>query len=62
MSHDIAFKSRLVAYGGTGYEYISQSIVPYMLKRGLDEKHVEQIMVHTPRRLLTISRATPQAS
>jgi len=53
ISHDLAFKTRLSQFGGTGYSYILKNIVPYMLKRGFSEADVNQILVKTPQRLLT---------
>ncbi|XP_002739051.1 N-acetyltaurine hydrolase-like [Saccoglossus kowalevskii] len=54
MSHDIAFKTRLVKYGGEGYEYLLKNIVPFMLKRGLTQDDVNTMMIENPKRLLTV--------
>lgn len=56
VSHDLAFKTRLARFGGTSYDYINRSIVPYMLKLGITEEQVRTIQVDTPRRLLTLPR------
>ncbi|XP_078677940.1 N-acetyltaurine hydrolase-like [Branchiostoma floridae x Branchiostoma belcheri] len=54
LSHDIAFKTRLLRYGGEGYCYLLKNIVPYMLQRGLSEEDVDMMLVQNPKRLLTI--------
>ncbi|XP_019633861.1 PREDICTED: phosphotriesterase-related protein-like isoform X2 [Branchiostoma belcheri] len=54
LSHDIAFKTRLLRYGGEGYCYLLKNIVPYMLQRGLSEEDVDTMLVQNPKRLLTI--------
>lgn len=54
ISHDLAFKSRLVKYGGTGYDYINRNILPYMKKHGITDGDIRIIQEETPRRLLTL--------
>jgi len=54
IAHDIAFKSRLCKYGGTGYAYILTSIVPFMSKIGLSDEQINGCLIETPKRLLTI--------
>jgi len=55
VSHDLAFKSRLIMYGGTGYDYITRNCVPYMKQLcGITEQNIQSIFVETPKRVLTI--------
>ena len=55
VSHDICTLTRLVRYGGHGYAHLLEHAVPLMRRRGLGHDHVEQILVLTPRRLLTLA-------
>lgn len=52
ISHDICTRTRLLTYGGHGYGHILRHVVPIMLRRGFNEAEVEQLLVHTPARLL----------
>jgi phosphotriesterase-related protein len=54
IAQDIAMKHRLARYGGHGYDHIIRNIAPLLSARGLGEAGVEQILVETPRRILTI--------
>lgn len=54
ISHDICTKTRLVAWGGHGYGHIVRNVVPLMRKKGFTEDEIDAILVHTPRRLLTL--------
>jgi phosphotriesterase-related protein len=50
---DVCMKSCLKAYGGMGCDHLFRRIVPYLLERfSVDEDDIEQMLVHTPRRLL----------
>lgn len=55
IAHDICTKHRLARYGGHGYAYILEHIVPTMRRRGFTEEDIEAILVRTPRRLLTLT-------
>ena len=54
ISHDVYCKVGLRAYGGPGYSYILDFIVPRMLKRGITEEQINTIMIENPRRVFTI--------
>jgi phosphotriesterase-related protein len=54
ISHDICTVPRLLRNGGHGYRHILHNVVPLMRDRGWTDGEVEQLLVHTPRRLLTI--------
>ena len=53
VSHDICTKTRMVTYGGHGYGHILRNVVPLMRQKGFAENEIDQILVGTPRRLLT---------
>ena len=54
ISQDICTRSRLRRYGGHGYDHIPRNVVPMMRRKGYDEAMIAQILVDTPRRLLTL--------
>ncbi len=53
VSHDICTKTRMVSFGGHGYGHIFRNVVPLMRRKGFTEDEIDNILVHTPRRLLT---------
>ncbi|MED5450397.1 MAG: phosphotriesterase-related protein [Chloroflexota bacterium] len=55
ISHDICTKHRLVKYGGHGYGYIPEHIIPRMRNKNFEESEIEAITRDTPARLLTMS-------
>ena len=54
ISHDICYRTRLVAFGGHGYGHIFANVVPMMQRRGFSDDEVHAILVDNPRRLLTV--------
>lgn len=54
ISHDICTRSRLRRFGGHGYAHIPLHVVPMMRRKGFDERMIGQLLVDTPRRLLTL--------
>ena len=52
ISQDICTKHRLTRYGGHGYHYILESVVPFMRKKGIPNDVIRQIIVTNPARLL----------
>ncbi len=54
ISQDVATKTRLVRYGGTGYAHILRYVVPWMRQRGFTEEHIDALLVENPRTLLTL--------
>ncbi|MCP1337797.1 phosphotriesterase family protein [Futiania mangrovi] len=55
VSQDICTRTRLVSGGGHGYGHLFRNVIPLMRLRGFTEAEIEQMFVHTPRRLLTIA-------
>jgi phosphotriesterase-related protein len=54
ISHDICMRSRLKCFGGHGYAHIPRHVVPMMRRKGFDQGTIDQLLVQTPRRLLTL--------
>lgn len=53
ISHDICHVIQFTEWGGHGYAHIHRTVIPHMRKRGFSEAEIDEIMVDTPRRLLT---------
>ncbi len=53
IAHDICSKHRLLKYGGHGYFYILEQIVPTMRARGFSEDSIQDILVSNPAAILT---------
>jgi len=51
LSHDIATKHRLHAYGGLGYDHLISNVVPRLQSRGLSEQDVATLIVDNPARI-----------
>jgi phosphotriesterase-related protein len=54
ISQDICRLTRLLAYGGHGYGHLLRNVLPLMRERGFTEAELHQLLVETPRRLLTL--------
>ena len=54
VSQDVATKTRLVHYGGTGYAHILRYVVPWMRDRGFTQEHIDALLVENPRSLLSL--------
>jgi len=54
VAHDICTRSRLQSLGGHGYGHLLRNVVPLMRERGFAQAEIDQLLVETPRRLLTI--------
>jgi phosphotriesterase-related protein len=55
VAQDICTRTRLRHFGGHGYGHLLENAAPLMLRRGLSEGDIAQILVGTPRRLLTFA-------
>jgi len=53
IAHDICHRSHMTRWGGWGYAHIHRIIIPLMRRRGFSEAEIKEILVDTPRRLLT---------
>ena len=56
IAQDIATKLELKHYGGTGYSFILETFIPHLRKVGVTEKDINQIVVESPKRLLTFAK------
>jgi phosphotriesterase-related protein len=50
MSHDIAYKTSLVTYGGYGYHHLLVNVVPRLRAKGVDDAGLQQLLVENPAR------------
>jgi len=53
IAHDICHRAHMTRWGGWGYAHIHNRILPLMRRREFEEAEIAEIMVETPRRLLT---------
>lgn len=51
LSHDVATKHRLHAYGGLGYDHLITNVVPRLRKRGLSEAQISTLIIDNPTRV-----------
>ena len=52
MAHDVCLKPETVRYGGRGFAYILESIIPRMLRRGVSKDQIDAMLIHDPARAL----------
>jgi len=52
--HDVCTKMQLTRYGGKGYAYLPEHVLPWLRSRGVSADTVERITVENPRRVLTV--------
>ena len=50
MSHDIAYKTSLVKYGGYGYHHLLVNVVPRLRAKGVDDAGLTRLLVDNPAR------------
>jgi len=50
MSHDIAYKTSLVKYGGYGYHHLLVNVVPRLRAKGVDDAGLRRLLVDNPAR------------
>ncbi len=53
IAHDICHRAHMTRWGGWGYGHIHRDVLPLMRRRGFTEAEITEILVDTPRRLLT---------
>jgi phosphotriesterase-related protein len=51
IAHDICTKTRLIRYGGHGYDHLLRNIIPRMRRKGFLDEHIHTILVENPKRL-----------
>jgi phosphotriesterase-related protein len=50
MSHDIAYKHCLTAWGGFGYHHLLVNVIPRLRAKGADDKTIQTLLIDNPRR------------
>ena len=50
LSHDIAYKTSLVKYGGHGYHHLLVNVVPRLRAKGVDDAGIRRLLVENPTR------------
>jgi phosphotriesterase-related protein len=53
ISHDVCIKSWRASYGGKGLDHIPNDVVPRMLRAGVTQDQITEIMVENPKRILS---------
>lgn len=52
LSHDVWLKQCWVHYGGLGYAHMLEHVVPMLVKRGISDEQIRQMIIVNPQRLL----------
>ena len=55
LSHDIAYKSSLVKYGGYGYHHLLVNVVPRLRAKGVDDAGLRRLLVENPTRAVAFA-------
>jgi len=55
IAQDICYRTRLSMFGGHGYGHIFRNVLPMMERRGFSQSEINQIIIGTPKRLLTFT-------
>lgn len=55
LSHDIAYKTSLVKYGGYGYHHLLVNVVPRLRAKGVDDAGLRRLLVDNPTRAFTFA-------
>ena len=53
LSQDVCTKTMLRTYGGMGFSYVMEFVLPELRRLGIPDKTIHKIMVENPRRILT---------
>ena len=54
LAQDCCMKIHLKAYGGSGYSYVLERFLPFLISQGVTEHQANKLMVENPRRILTL--------
>jgi len=52
VSHDICQKCHYAAYGGHGYSHILHNVIPAMLRRGMTDEQIDNLIIQNPKNFL----------
>jgi phosphotriesterase-related protein len=55
LSHDIAYKTSLVKFGGYGYHHLLVNVVPRLRMKGVDDAGLRRLLVDNPARAFTFA-------
>lgn len=55
LSQNVNEKTRLKAYGGTGYSFIEETFIPYLKHQGITEGQIRKLVELNPQRLLSMA-------
>ena len=55
LSHDIAYKTSLVKYGGYGYHHLLVNVVPRLRMKGVDDAGLRRLLAENPTRAFTFA-------
>ena len=58
-AHDVCQKVALKAYGGWGYSFVMEFVLPELKRQGVTDDQIEKIMMENPRRVLTFAPPAP---
>ena len=56
LSQDVCTKSMLKTYGGMGFSYVMEFVLPELRRLGVAEDALRLIMVENPQRVLTFAK------
>ena len=59
LAHDVCWKIHLKHYGGFGYSFIPEQLLPHLREIGVSEERIDKMMVQNPKRILTFAEARP---
>jgi phosphotriesterase-related protein len=62
LSQDVCHKIELKKYGGTGYSYVLEFVLPELRRLGVGESDIQKFMVANPRRVLAFVAPQPVGS
>ncbi len=55
ISQDVCMKMRLASYGGPGYGHVVRYVSEWMCAMGLERRHVDDILLNNPSRILSFA-------
>ena len=55
LSQDVCYKTHLKRYGGNGYSFVLDRVLPTLRRKGVSEEQINSLMVDNPRRILTFA-------
>ena len=59
LSQDVCSKAQLKRYGGNGYSFVMEHVLPTLRNKDVTEKQIRKLIVDNPRRVLTFVEPQP---